>query len=68
MTVEQDAAVGQVAVGQDMVGGQDAAVGQAAVHQDAAVEQDASMVKQVLPPKQSRRGLRSQIRLGEEIP
>ena len=58
MAVEQDAAVGQAAVGQNVAGGQDAAVGQAVVHQDAvAVEQDARMVRQISLPKQSTRGL-----------
>ena len=34
MAVEQDAAVGQAGVGQNVAGGQDAAVGQAVVHQE----------------------------------
>ena len=61
-------------VGQDAAVEQDAVVQQnTTVEQDGAVGHqvevpDARMVRQILPPMQSRRGLRSQIRLGKEIP
>ena len=63
MAVEQDAAVGQAAVGQNVAGGR----WYTRMRRQWSKMQE-WLGRRISPPKQSRRGLRSQIRLGKGIP